>query len=354
MEKENMPKTQITGDLRLMQVEARIELHLQGAYGSLLEVGRCLVEAKEEGLVPHGQWEEWVRTHAQMTERQAQRLMQAARAVPPGSAMAQLPLSKIQRLLSLPEEQREDAAQTAVAQGMSLREVEALVRQERAAAAQEAEQAMGKKIDALLQSTQEEAEKAMHRKVQEAREKERASAAMSLEGMANTIQQLEVQNAELDQYLKEARERLAEMEELAERQAEERDQLRMELQSATAADGIDEAAREEIDRLHRELADMEAYADRQAEERQKAQQAMLEMESQRVRIGAVEPEETLDALSAARSFLGKVGYIPHMGAQLHAMAPGERRNLALAADMVGDWVEKIRKKLNTIVIEAEV
>ncbi len=92
-------------------IEAQIGVYMRGAYQNMVEVGRCLVRAKEEKIVPHGEWEGWVQAQTGFTVRQAQRLMQAAKAVPAGSAMAQLPISKIQLLLALPEEEREVKAQ---------------------------------------------------------------------------------------------------------------------------------------------------------------------------------------------------------------------------------------------------
>lgn len=92
-------------------IEAQIGVYMRGAYQNMVEVGRCLVRAKEEKIVPHGEWEAWVQQQTGFTVRQAQRLMQAAKAVPEGSAMAQLPISKIQLLLALPEEEREVKAQ---------------------------------------------------------------------------------------------------------------------------------------------------------------------------------------------------------------------------------------------------
>ena len=84
-EREEMKVTCIEPDqqalVTLANIEYRISVHMQGTYREILAVGRCLVEAKEAGLVPHGQWEEWVRRNTGMSERQAQRLMQAARNV---------------------------------------------------------------------------------------------------------------------------------------------------------------------------------------------------------------------------------------------------------------------------------
>lgn len=90
-----------SGPIALENIEYRIAVHMRGAYENMLEVGRCLNQAKEAGLVPHGQWEAWVRRNTGMSERSAQKLMQAARSVLPGSAMANLSVSKIQAILAL-------------------------------------------------------------------------------------------------------------------------------------------------------------------------------------------------------------------------------------------------------------
>ena len=47
----------------LRRIDVRISTHFQHAADELLGVGLCLIEAKERELVPHGQWEEWVRQH---------------------------------------------------------------------------------------------------------------------------------------------------------------------------------------------------------------------------------------------------------------------------------------------------
>ena len=134
-EREEMKVTCIEPDqqalVTLANIEYRISVHMQGTYREILAVGRCLVEAKEAGLVPHGQWEEWVRRDTGMSERQAQRLMQAARNVQAGSAMESLPISKIQVILSLPEPEREAMAEQAASEDMSLRELQEEVRRQK-------------------------------------------------------------------------------------------------------------------------------------------------------------------------------------------------------------------------------
>ena len=134
-EREEMKVTCIEPDqqalVTLANIEYRISIHMQGTYREILAVGRCLVEAKEAGLVPHGQWEDWVRRNTGMSERQAQRLMQAARNVQTGSAMESLPISKIQVILSLPEPEREAMAEQAASEDMSLRELQEEVRRQK-------------------------------------------------------------------------------------------------------------------------------------------------------------------------------------------------------------------------------
>ena len=89
--------------------------------------------------MPHGEWETWVRKNTNMSERQAQRLMQAARSVHPGSAMERLPISTIQAILALPDPEREPMAEKATAEDMSLRELQEEIKAQKARADQQAE-----------------------------------------------------------------------------------------------------------------------------------------------------------------------------------------------------------------------
>lgn len=117
---------------RRQQIEMRIEMHRDSAAGSLLEVGRWLNAAKDERIVPHGQWTAWVKEHAWMNERTAQKWMQAARELPEGSPLARLEITKIQSLMLLPAEEREEFAEQIGADKLSSREVDAAVRAARA------------------------------------------------------------------------------------------------------------------------------------------------------------------------------------------------------------------------------
>ena len=138
----------------LAVIEYRIASHMQGAYENIIEVGRCLCEAKDAGLVPHGQWEAWVRKNTGMSERSAQKLMQTARSVSSGSSLARLPISKITTILSLPEPEREPMAERAVTEDMSLRELQEAVKREK----QRADQLAAEKAKSIARATAAERE----------------------------------------------------------------------------------------------------------------------------------------------------------------------------------------------------
>lgn len=104
-------------------IEAHVEACRDAVLTNAVELGRWLVRAKDEGIVPHGEWEEWVRAHAGMSERSAQRLMQAAREIPEGSPLERLGVAKIEALLMLPAGERERAAEEMDAANLSSRQV---------------------------------------------------------------------------------------------------------------------------------------------------------------------------------------------------------------------------------------
>jgi len=104
-------------------IEAHVEACRDAVLTNAVELGRWLCRAKEEQIVPHGEWEEWVRAHAGMSERSAQRLMQAAREIPEGSPLERLGVAKLEALLMLPAGEREAAAEDMGAENLSARQV---------------------------------------------------------------------------------------------------------------------------------------------------------------------------------------------------------------------------------------
>ena len=111
-----------------VMIETRMEACRDAAASNLVEIGALLNQAKDGGLVPHGEWREWVQEHAGMNERTAQRVMRIARELPAGSPLASLGVAKLSALLTLPEGEREDAARVMGAEHLTSREVEERVR----------------------------------------------------------------------------------------------------------------------------------------------------------------------------------------------------------------------------------
>lgn len=108
---------------RRAQIEAHVEACRDQVMTGAVELGRWLCRAKDENIVPHGEWEEWLRIHAGVSERSAQRLMQVAREIPEGSPLERLGIAKLDALLALPAGEREAAAADMGAESLSSREV---------------------------------------------------------------------------------------------------------------------------------------------------------------------------------------------------------------------------------------
>ncbi|MEG1358364.1 MAG: DUF3102 domain-containing protein [Clostridia bacterium] len=315
----------------LAQIEYRIAMHIQGAYENLLEVGRCLQQVKDSDLVAHGEWEAWVRRNTGMSERSAQRLMQAARSVHTGSMMERLPITKIQAILALPEPEREAMATKASDEGMSLRELQEAVKREK------------ERADMLMEINVET--------------NARAAASDLAAEKARSLSEV----YELAQQKSEAR--IAEAERVARKEAELRaseeiealhQKLAMREQAAPAA-GISAEAQGEIDQLKAQLEEAEAYADAQADKRREAESAMLMLEQQSARgelcCGAT-GLTAADVAAAVRAFMGSAGVLPHMGVTLSGWPEADRQEAARHIDMLYAWVQGARDALDVLAIEA--
>lgn len=294
----------------LHTIEVRIALHIQEARRNCLEVGICLNEAKDAGLVPHGEWENWVRVNTGLNERSAQRLMKAAREVPAGSTLAQLDLSKITAILALPEGDREAMAQRVVAEDMTVKQLRSEIT---------------KKNNQLIDSRAEN-------------------------------RQLEQRATQLEEKLNSTRKEYdSRRKQLEDAHRTEVGALRLQLQEALSAPaGIGPEAQERIDALTQELADAEAYAEEQARLRQEAQQELLNASigqdapsTQRRAFGP----ENLEA--AVRSFLGEVGVMMYMDAELASMGAIDKQSMRRQLDMIEDWLHRVEEKIDKHAIVVE-
>lgn len=294
----------------LFDIEMRIHVHLQAAYTNVLEVGRCLIEAKESGLVPHGQWEAWVQRNAHMSERAAQNLMKAAREVVPGSRLEALPISKIQEILALPEPQREAMAERVQNEDLTVKQLREAIANER------------KRSDQMIEK---------------------------YNNISSVSRRKDAEIDRLNQKVSETRQAYEDWKGAAEREHQrEIGALKRQLEEAKAAPrGISPEAQSEIERLEAELRDAEALAERQAELRQQAQDALLEMRTQAAR-GDVPVQDDLTAeavITAVRTFIGCVGYLPH-STKLALLRPEDRQSVSSHVEMIAKWVEGTREALS--------
>lgn len=127
----------ITGEILFFKAQAG---------GAILEIGRRLIEAKEQ--LDHGQWLAWLEEKVEFSERSARRFMHLARECSNWPALADLGATKALALLALPESEREDFisephevnGEEKTVREMSTRELEQAIR-ERDEARQVAESA---------------------------------------------------------------------------------------------------------------------------------------------------------------------------------------------------------------------
>ncbi len=288
---------------RLARVEEQIAAHMSRAGEELVEVGRCLNEAKEQGLVPHGKWEAWVRERTGMSERTAQRWMQVAREIPAGSPIARLGAAKICALLTIAPAERETFAAQIGAETATSREVQAAVQ----AANREREQ-MKRERDEALRVTG-----SLKKRAQEAEEAARSS--------AEQAKRLRQEREAADDRLRDAGAELT--------------RLRGELQEAHAqqAGSVSPEAQAKIDRLERELDDALEMFDQ-------AQDKIAQLE--RHKGGAAQGEGmTLDAVRAAiGAFMATAGGLPQM-LERQAVPENEAVVLRGQAAMIGEWAQRV-------------
>lgn len=294
-----MEMTMSTGTLtaqRRQQLEQRIKVDMTCAYEKIVDVGRCLLAAKEENLIPHGHWTEWVQEVCGMNERQAQRWMQIAREVPEGSYLSRLDITRMRDILSLPDpEEREQVAKEALEKDLSTRELEKQIAE------------LKRDRSALQQEVNETEQKFRKANVE----------------LLNAKDYLAAKNAKI---------------------------LELEKQAKAAADGkISPTAQREIDRLKRELEDANAFGDIQSAKRQEAQNELMKLkQSMRDGVKSVSAFSAEDLTVAVNHFLLGAGTVPQMGADFADMDAQTRRAFEMQVEIVSQWVEGAHRALATV------
>lgn len=318
--------TEISVAVRRAVIETNLERCRDRAAQNLVEIGRWLNAAKEEGVVPHGQWTAWVQEHAGMNERTAQRCMQAARELPEGSPLEALGLSKIRALLTLPEGEREQAARDMDAGNLSSREVESRV------------QALRKERDEALRLVGEQ--KRLRQKQEEEVNRLDGLLRSATEGQKNISRQLDQSHDQAEEWRKRAEAKEKEVVMLRGLLADAMQSAEEKGESGAAAE-----ARAEIDRLS-------ALVNTLSQEREKAEREIdqlteaLDEAQTAVARGSMASDEVSSPqariLSGIGALMTQAGRAPGDLARLASPIDEEDRALLIRqAQLVGEWAMRI-------------
>lgn len=123
--------TEISVNVRRAYIETNLEQCKKNIALSMWQIGNLLNQAKDEGIVPHGEWTAWATTHSGLNERGVQLAMRQARELAQDSPLLELDDSKINALIRIPAEEREAFATRIDAENATSREVAEAVAQYR-------------------------------------------------------------------------------------------------------------------------------------------------------------------------------------------------------------------------------
>lgn len=160
--------TEISVNVRRAFIETNLEQCKKNIALSMWQIGNLLNQAKDEGVVPHGEWTAWATTHSGLNERGVQLAMRQARELAQDSPLLELDDSKINALIRIPAEEREAFAARIDAENATSREVTEAVAQYRRELAE-----VKKERNALIDKAAEKA-KEVERLRGEAREKDKS------------------------------------------------------------------------------------------------------------------------------------------------------------------------------------
>lgn len=123
--------TEISVNVRRTYIETNLEQCKKNIALSMWQIGNLLNQAKDEGVVPHGEWTAWATAHSGLNERGVQLAMRQARELAQDSPLLALDDSKINALIRIPAEEREAFAARIDAERATSREVTEAVAQYR-------------------------------------------------------------------------------------------------------------------------------------------------------------------------------------------------------------------------------
>lgn len=98
--------SEMTNTRSIEVIENEILFFKAQASASLLEIGRRLIEAKEQ--IPYGEWQKWLAEKVAFSERSAQRFMRIAQGYSSTDSLSGLGATKALQLLAFEEDEREE------------------------------------------------------------------------------------------------------------------------------------------------------------------------------------------------------------------------------------------------------
>ena len=288
----------------LPEIEADILLQQRTICGSIITIGRDLIEAKD--MLDHGQWMEWLKTRVNFSKSTAENFMRIAREVSDGSPLAALPYTKVLPLLSLPAPDREEFAEQIGADDRSAAEIKRLVSEAKRAKtlaeqAQQREQVFSKYLDA---------------------EREK--------------------NAQLRDELREEREKKAQIE-YVDRPVEPADYAVLR-ERAAQADALEARARQAED----DLIEAEERARLAEEEAQAAQ--MGQIDGQGASGSSEDALSVKNFCSVCTDFTSALFMAPYAAAYFAECSLDDKRRYKMLVDSVRAWVDGTQKALDAAMV----
>lgn len=253
--------TEISVNVRRAFIETNLEQCKKNIALSMWQIGNLLNQAKDEGVVPHGEWTAWATTHSGLNERGVQLAMRQARELAQDSPLLELDDSKINALIRIPAEEREAFAARIDAENATSREVTEAVAQYRRELA-EVKKERNTLIDKAAEKTKE-----VERLRGEVKKQTRAaeSALREANEYKNCTEVLKKMNGTYTTQVAELKQNLEamtapEIEELKKHIEELKDKLKAAENNTTLADSERAAYERRIEQLEDELdaADMRA------------------------------------------------------------------------------------------------
>lgn len=280
-------------------------MFLFNAAQNLIQYGRVLVEAKP--LVPRGQFENWVQTNFNMSERTAQQYMAVWKRFGKNESLQAVQFSNLQKMLALPEGTETKFSEEHDLENMTAREVEKAVKAVKAEAQSQIDR-------------EREAREAAERRAMEAEHE-----------AALTPAALREKDAEISKYQELSRQ----FQEEAEAAKRDHRLTLTELQST----------KQELRETEEMLAESQQSYDRMQAELLNAQSTIARGDAERI----ISEQLTAEDFSAAvRAFLGSVAQMPYMGTTFSQIVDmREYRQWDELLQAVEDWTVKARQALKT-------